>query len=49
MVYGILHLLTDRCIVLIICQCPPAKELGKLERKNILERIDRSRKQDKRT
>ena len=49
MVYGILHLLTDRCIVLIICQCPPVKELGRLERKNRLERTDRSRKQDKKT
>ena len=41
MVYGILHILTNRYIVLIICQCPPVKELGRMERKNRLERIDK--------
>ena len=40
--YGIVHVLTDRSIVIIICQCPPVKELGRMENKSKLEIIRRS-------
>ena len=40
--YGIVHVLTDRSIVIIICQCPPVKELGRMENKSKLEIIRRA-------
>ena len=45
--YGIVHIHLDKCTVFIIRRSLPIKELGRMERRSRLERIDRTRKQDK--
>ena len=48
MCYGI-KLLPDKCTAFMIRQSALVKELGRMERKNRLERIEGSRKLDKKT
>ena len=44
MYYGVVHLHTNRPIIFIICWCLPVKEPGRIEKKNWLERLGKSKK-----